>query len=755
MNKITPIIMLMVLILSLGCEKETVEVQPLKNPLTIERLFDSPALSGSLPKSLKVSPNGKYISFLKGKKEDHNILDLWAYNTQTGKLNLLVDSQSLTGGKDLVSDEERARRERMRIRESGIVSYQWSKQGDQILVPINGDIYIYKLGSKDPVSRLTESKEYELDPSLSPLGHYVSFVRDHNVFTINLMTKKEKAITTKGTSEKPFGVAEFVAQEEMARYRGYWWSKDEKYLAVAQVDNSPVEDVERFEVYSDRLSVIKQKYPKAGKKNAIVRLMVSDLSTGQKKWVDIKQSDFYIPQVSWSYPEKKSLLNFSIQSRDQKKIDFMIFDPESKKLRKVFEETDKAWVNIRHDYIHFKKSHKLIWVSERTGLNRLHIFDMKTGQDQVVTMAPLNVVHLHRFDESLGNIYFTAVDEKALETHLYQININQDRNPVKLTRKDYSHSVVIPQSGGIFISYQSQQSIPPSVSAFDLTGREMFSIESNEVKEGHPLSPYKAEMANWEYGEVKNPEGIRLIYKVLKPINFDASKKYPVIQYVYGGPGVQLVNNSWSRQNLFQQFLAQQGYIVVVADNRGTPKRGRDFERSISNNFGQIEVQDQSFVLSHLLEKNSFMDKDNVGVFGHSYGGYMTLMLMAQKPELYSVGVSGAPVVDWSYYDTHYTERFIGTPQDNADVYKKANVLTYAEQIKGKVLIVHGMADDNVLYNHSLIFYQKMQELGLLFDIMAYPGAKHGIRRKKAWSVHYFKSISNYFNNNLQKASAL
>lgn len=759
MKLIQPICFLTLIALT-SCDLGVSYQPKLKNPLSIERLHDSPSLSGEFPKSLEISPDGSKVSFLRGKDEDQNQLDLWQFDLTTGKASLLVDSKKLLGNKEEeVSQEERARRERKRIRESGIVEYQWSEQGDKILFPIGGDIYIYQLGEQEAVIRVTKTESYELDPRFSPQGNFISFIRDHNLYIYDIKKKQELQVSFSGTEERPFGVAEFVAQEEMGRYRGYWWSADEKFIAATEVDNRPVENIKRFEVFPAGIEVVEQKYPRAGKSNANVRLGVFEIGKLRANaktqqvplWVPIESEDYYITNVRWYMSKETPQLSYAIQTRDQKNIKLLSFNPTTKSNNVLLEEKDSAWVNIRDDFMFFKMSSKLLWVSEKSGFSHIYLFDLDSKEERALTAGDWDVLELISFDEDEGSVYFSSNMDNPTEKHLYRVHLQKEMGPQKLSREAGVHNVTMAKNPKFYLDLYSSDQSPSSLALHDLSGERRFYISENKVAGDHPLLSYYQDLGTWEYGVFEKDEKTKLHYKILKPKNFSKKRKYPILQYVYGGPGVQLVQNSWSRQNLLLQFLSQKGFIILMSDNRGTPHRGRDFEREYYHKFGKIDVEDQSATLEYVLKSNDFIDSERVGVFGHSYGGYLTLMLIMQRPELYQAGVSGAPVVDWSYYDTHYTERYMGTPENNKEGYKTSNVLEYTDNLKGRLLVVHGMADDNVLYNHSLILYQKLQESGKLFDIMAYPGAKHGIRRKKEWQIHYENTIYQYFKDHLLK----
>ncbi len=723
--------------------------------LPLKRLSESPSLRGSLPRNVKISPNGKLVSFLKAKKNDFLTQDLWVYDLNGEKPRLLVDSAVLTqGATEKMSEEEAARRERKRISSSGIVEYFWSEQSDQILFPINGDLYLYGIDSKNPVTRLTKTNDYEIDPRFSPKGNFVSFIRNYNVFIINLKTGIESQVTFSGTKEKPMGAAEFIAQEEMRRYRGYFWSPNEKFLAITKVDNTQVKETERFEIYTDQVKLIKQRYPYAGTHNATVDLLIFKTSSaGAKQSPDIvptiDKKDFYIPQIKWLPDTKKSQLSYTLQKRNQKQLDFMIYDVKSLKSRKLFTENDSAWVNIRHDYKFLKKEEALLWVSEKSGSSHIYYYDLKTGKDRPLTSGNWNVRSLLATDENKKKVYYTSTKDSVLENHLYSASLDEKNQIKKISSKVGYHNFVVADNPNFYLDYFSKELKPTALSFYNIDGAFKFYVEENKLNADHPAYKYSMGFSKWEFHELKQKNKPSLFYKILKPKNFNPAKKYPLIQYVYGGPGVQLVAK-YGGTNYFHQILTQNDFIVLVADNRGTPNRGRDFERTFYKNFGKIEVEDQSLVVKHLLKKHSFIDSNNIGVYGHSYGGYLSLMLLMQKPDIYKVAIAGAPVVDWSLYDTHYTERYIGTPAENPEAYKYANVLSHIDKLEGNLLIAHGMADDNVLYKNSLLLYSKLQDEAKLFDVMPYPGAKHGINRKKSWRHHYKKTILNYFQMHLK-----
>lgn len=747
--------LLPLIILFSGCDiqdkdHKSTKAPDLKKPLTIERLFSAPDLEGNAVRNIKHSPDGQYLTFLQGKDHDPMVMSLWRWDFKTQQKVLLVDYDQLMGDKkENLSEEEKARRERLRIKTSGIVDYFWSEKADKILFPINGDLYVYDLDKSNSVIRLTETEAFEFDPKFSPEGNYVSFIRNHNIYIIDIKTKKEKKLTYKGTEVSPMGEADFIAQEEMGRYTGYWWAPDESRIAFVQFDNSPVEKVKRFELYGDKIEVIEQRYPKTGERNVTNKLGIVDIKSKRMDWISLPKGDIYLPHIQWNNQKENIKLSYQVQTRDQKRIELWLYDVKSKRNEIIIKETDNAWVNVRHDLKFLKNSPQFFWISEKSGFAHIYLYDYQGELLKQITKGKWPVDKLLVVDEDNQSLYFSAWTKSPAETHIYTISYDKISEPTQLTKKPGVHHAEVSVKGKYIIDHYSNLQQPPQVFLLSLSGENSAELVPNEVKEGHPLYEYSKDMTAWQFGTVNAKDGTVLHYRLLRPKNFKKNKKYPLVQFVYGGPGKQMVTDEWGgRFGYFPHILAQNGYVVLVVDNRGTPGRGRDFERAIHNKFGVIEVEDQSYALEQII-KQGFVDQDRIGVFGHSYGGYMTLMLLMKQPELYKVGVAGGPVTTWDLYDTHYTERYIGKPKDNPEVYKQANILEYTDQLKGRVLAIHGMADDNVLYAHSTSLYQKLQQQGKLFDIMAYPGAKHGIRNSKETKIHHFLVMRDYFLRNL------
>lgn len=705
--------------------------------LTIERLYSSPSLSGPSVRGLKISPDGSRVTFLKGKQSDHERLDLWEYHIESGETRLLFDSDDLHSGKEELSDEEKARRERMRLSGSGIVSYQWSKDGNALLFPLAGDIYYYKMGDKN-ARKIVSTQAFETDVKFSPKANFVSYIREQNLYVFDLKTNKEIAITKDGGGPIKFGMAEFVAQEEMSRMTGYWWSPDESKIALTKVDESPVEEVTRSEIYADEIKTIKQRYPFAGKNNVEIELAVIELDSGKTSWVNLgKDKDIYLPRVRWT--NDSHLLSFQWQSRDQKTLKLKTYNHKNKKQNSLLEEKSNTWINLHKD-LRFLKNGNFVWASEKDKFKHLYLFDKNGKQLKQLTKGDWVVDSIKNIDQDKGLIYFTGRKDTPLERHLYSVSLKTG-DVKKITKRSGYHTITFSNDSQTYIDNFSSISTPPQVSLHKSNGEKIAWLSENKVDNNHPLSEYKSDLITPEFGSFVTKDNAKLFYRLYKPANFDESKKYPVFNYLYGGPRAQRVVNRWD--NLFLNYMAQQGYVVFTLDNRGSNYRGKAFEDPLYRAMGKIEVKDQVAGVK-FLHSLPWVDKEKIGVHGHSYGGYMTLMAMFQAPEYFQAGVSGAPVTDWALYDTHYTERYMGTPQDDATAYEESSVFPYATNLVGPLLIYHGMADDNVLFKNSTKLYKLLQDNNIQFMTMDYPGKKHSIRGKKT-RMHRATMIRNFF----------
>ncbi len=721
--------------------------------LTIDRLFSDPSLDGPRLRQVKISPDGTRATFLKSREEDYLRYDLWEYNIADGARRMLVDSEDLLPGEEVLSDEEKARRERMRLHARGITEYYWADNGKALLFPLGGDLYHYDLTVPESraVRRLTKTEEFETDVRFSPRSKYVSFIREQDIFIVHVRTGQERQLTFEGEGVIKNGMAEFVAQEEMGRLTGYWWSDDDSRIAFLQVDESPVKVTRRYEIYADDFKVFDQRYPFAGTDNVLVKLGVIEVDTGKIRWLDLgRETDIYVPRVKWLRDNRR--LSVQIQSRDQQTLDLFFYDIETGKRRRVLTETSDTWVRLHSDLRFLKNEDQFVWASERNGYKHLYLYELDGEMVRRLTTGEWEVESVKGVDEDKGLVYFDGYAKSPLERHLYSTSL-RTRNPenvAQITRAQGWYSVKVSEDCESFVSWFSNTELPAKVGLHKIDGSLVTYLEPNTLDQSHPYYPYLEHHVTPEFGSINAKDGSRLYYKMIKPVGFDPEEKYPVVIYVYGGPAAQIVTRSWG--NLWFQYLAQNGYIVFSLDNRGTPNRGKAFEDHIYLQQGLVEVEDQAKG-AKFLKSLPYVDRDNIGLFGWSNGGYMALMCLMKSPETFRAGVAVAPVTDWRLYDTHYTERYLGHPDRHPDAYVESSVFPYVEGLSDPVLLIHGMADDNVLFTNSTKLYKELQDKGIPFEMMNYPGGKHGIRGKDT-RVHLYNTITGFLDEKLKGAGA-
>ncbi len=713
--------------------------------LTLDRIYGESSLSGPGVRNLRVSPDGERVTFLRGRADNQHQLDLWEYNMKSKTTQRLVDSKRLVPNEEL-SLEEKARRERARTAGlSGIISYNWSPDGKQLLVPIGGDLYLVDVARPDAPRKVASGNV--TDPKISPKGRYVSFVRDQNLVVIDLQTGAERQLTVDGKGTIHNGEAEFVAQEEMDQHTGYYWAPDDSAIAYRRYDEAPVPVARRFEIFADRTEVIDQHYPAAGDPNVLIELMIVNPATGQQRKVDLgAEKDIYLVRADFSADAKT--LVYQRQTRDQKRLDLVAVDVDTLAQRPLLTETSKTWVEIHNDLRFLKNKKSFIWASERTGRKHLYVYGLDGKLQYPLSKGEWGVDGILAVDEAAGRVYISSGKDAMIDKQTYALKLDGSNaaNPVRITSGDGWHESAFAGNGKIFVETYSNPTTPPQVSIRRADGSMVEWLEKNELNANHPYAKYMPDHLPTEYGTMKAKDGQTLYYSLIKPANFDPNKRYPVFLFTYGGPGSQRVTRAWG--SYFNQYMAQQGFVVFTLDNRGSGRRERAFTDALYNHLGSVEVEDQVAGVDWLA-KQSFVDPKRIGVFGWSYGGFMTLRLLSAASDKIAMGVSVAPVTDWALYDTHYTERYIGgTPKSDPKAYERSGVFAHLDGLKSPLLLVHGMADDNVLFTNTTRLIDELVKRNVQFDLMTYPGAKHGISGRVS-QRHVYGMIENFFKKNL------
>ena len=701
--------------------------------LTFERVFASPSLDGPSPRQAKLSPDGRYLTVLRNRADDLSRYDLWAFDRQAGEWSMLVDSEKVGSGREL-SEDEKMQRERARVGNlTGIISYEWTSNGKAILVPLDGDLYLASLDGE--VVQVTDTEESELNPALSPQGNFISFVRDRQLW-VGEVTGDASPVTPKEGADIRWGEAEFVAQEEMDRIDGYWWSPDESRIAVERFDESGVGVVTRAAIGATGTKVFDQRYPVAGSDNAVVELYVMDPDGQNRVKVDLGgDPDIYLARVDWAGDE----LYVQRENREQTKLDMLRVDPKTGDSTVLFTENaavEDYWINLSNNY-KWLDDGNLIWWSERDGYGHLYLFDNSSSQDwKQLTSGEWVVTKLVGVDQKARRVFFLGTKDDVLEQHVYALDPDNPDSVTRLTEQGFTHSASMDEKGQTLLIGRSNDDTPPQSYIADATGKRLAWIEENKLDGEHPYAPYLASHQPTQYGTISAEDGTPLYWEMITP-EMEPGKRYPVYFYHYGGPGPQTVNRGWN--GALRQAIVDKGYIWFALDNRGSANRGVAFEQPIYRAMGTVEVRDQKAGADY-LKTLDFVDPEKIAIDGWSYGGYMTLKQLQADPGLYAAGISGAPVTRWELYDTHYTERFMGTPQADAAAYEAASAIPNATKIVDPLLLIHGMADDNVVFENATEIISAMQEANVPFEMMLYPGYTHRVSGEQI-SPHRYNTV--------------
>ncbi|WP_421854682.1 DPP IV N-terminal domain-containing protein [Novosphingobium sp.] len=702
--------------------------------LTLERVFASPSLAGPVPRAVKLSPDGRYVTVLRGRPDDRERYDLWGFDRKAGGWKMLVDSKKLSSGREL-SEAEKMQRERQRIGDlKGIVSYEWTADSSAVLVPIDGELYLANLEGSARKLQWTEGGD--LDATLSPKGDHFAFIRDRQLYVSEVfgdvlprpITPAETAATVH------WGEAEFVAQEEMNRLKGYWWSPDGARLAVERFDEAKVGTVTRAAIGAEGTKTFEQRYPVAGSANAEVSLWVIGSDGQSRVQVDLgADKDIYLARVDWA-PDGKALY-VQRENRAQSKLDMLKVDPATGKAEVLFTETaaKDSWINLSDAY-RFLADGSLIWLSERDGF--AHLYHYKAGHFTQLTKGPWVVTDLVGVDEKAGRVTFVGTRDDVLAPQVYAFDLKTPEKLDRLTDLAFHNSAAMDRKGQTLVVSRSADNQPPQSYLADAAGKRLAWIEENRVEGAHPYAPFLASHRPARFGTIPAADGTPLHWMMITP-PLEPGKRYPVFSYHYGGPHAQVVAKGW--QGALAQAIVDKGYIYFAIDGRGSDNRGVKFESAINRAMGSVEVADQ-LAGARYLKSLAFVDPARVSTFGWSYGGYMTLKMLEQHPGEWAAGVAVAPVTRWELYDTYYTERYLGDPNKEPKVYETSGALADAAKISDPLLLIHGMADDNVVFENSTALIAKLQGEAVPFEMMLYPGFTHRIGGPKV-SKHLYETV--------------
>ena len=687
-------------------------------PIPIEEISKFPLPGMDFPSNFFFSPDGKYLTYLKS-VDSSGYKGLYGLNLADKSEFLIADKLGDPSAKETL--EEQLRRQRLRQMSGGISQYFWTKDS-KIIIPHQGSIYWLEDPFSTPEILVSASNHPCLDVKASPNGKFISFVRNGDIHLLEVTSRSSFQLTD-GEDDLTRGVADYIAQEEMGRSTGYWWSPDSCYVAFTEVTEKHIPEFLITHVGSDLVgtnAIESHRYPFAGQDNPRVRVGIAEVDSKECVWVESTE-DEYIARVDW-FPDNS--LSLQTESRDQQHLKVRKFSIEDSTLTTVLEENSETWINL-HNMLRPLSSGRFLWASERTGFNHIYLFH--EGDLLALTKGKWQVDSIESVDESGGTIFFTGTKDGHTEKHLYKMSL-EGESVEKVTSESGIHNVSINVKANLFVDIFNSLSSPPKVVLRSLENNYDVEVVIHESKDER-IDRYQLEPP--EIFGLRLQDGTELSGAIYYPNSGEFKAPYPTVLSVYAGPHVQLVTNSWIMTvSLRAQYLRSKGYLVVVVDSRGSSRRGLKFESPIKNLMGNVEVEDQSFALNYLIGKG-IVDKERLGVYGWSYGGYMSLMCLAKRPDLFKAAVAGAPVTSWDGYDTHYTERYMGMPEENIAGYEKSSVMSYVSEIEGKLLLVHGLVDENVHFRHTARLINSLNEAGKDYDLLVFPEERHMPRRLK------------------------
>jgi len=691
---------------------------------TIDAIYSRLEFSDKSLDNFQWIPHSQKFSYFEG-EENRN---LWSYDLISGKRELLLNSEQLSEFKTL-----------KRVRRVIPESYFWSPDGEAILLNSGKYLSLYSLKSK-LMQKLIADDASPKNPVFSPDGKKIAYIKKYNIYVYNIAAKEEKQLTTAGTEHLLTGRLDWVYEEEFGIRTGFFWSPNSKYIAFFQQDESLEPEFPIVDYIPILNETSKLRYPKPGDHNAIVKIGVVNVENPQITWMDIgEEVDIYIPRIKWLHNSKT--LAIHRLNRQQNFLELLFADIKTGKSKTILEEREEnSWLEINDDLTFLKERELFIWSSDRTGFNHLYLYDIKGKLICPLTKGNWDVKSLIKVDEKNSRVYFISTAESIFERHFYSVNL-QGKEFTKLTKQIGSHSIKMHPDCNYYLDYFSNYTTPTKISLYTADCVLKDVIEPNKIE---ALKEYK--LSTPEIFSFTTDDGITLNAAITKPVDFDPAKKYPVVFTVYGGPGSQTVLNTWGDSGyLWRQLLTQKGYIVFQLDNRGTTSRGSKFMKQMYRKLGHYEVLDMINGVKY-LRTLPYIDEERIGIWGWSYGGYTAIMCMLNAAEYFKVGVAVAPVTDWRNYDTVYTERFMDTPQNNKQGYNNSSTKKYVNKLKGKLLLIHGAADDNVHLSNTLQLAYEFQRLNKQFDLMIYPRKEHSIRKVRG---HLFTKITDYFLDNL------
>lgn len=700
--------------------------------LTVELVSQSGAIVSPNISRLEWRPGADEITYIRTKGSGAGAASaLYLYDVASGRERVLLKPEGAAG--------------------LSLSSYQWSPKGDAILFEGGNDLWLYEI-ERGRARRLTDDHDLEEDADFSPTGDSVAFVRNNDLYALELKTGALKRLTYDGSETVLNGKLDWVYEEELANRatgRAYQWSPDGKKIAYLRLDDGPVPKYPITAYLSTHVGLFEQRFPQAGDSNPKPSFHVVAVEEGKRQdWaypLPSPGAEYLGPSFSWT-PDS-SAVAFLTLNRHQDELTVRAWEPESGSDRVLVSEKDPYWINALDAPYFLKDGKQFLWLSERDGWLHLYRFGRDGNPVKKLTEGNWMIDHpvftdvpMFQVDESGGWVYFSATHPDPRERQLYRVRLDGS-GFARLSQQPGTHVSDLASSGHYLIDTFSDINTPPVLRLLKPDGAPVATLDQPENR----LGEYT--LGKTEFVEVKARDGSTLYARLAKPADFSPKKKYPVIVYVYGGPHEQLVKNQWRASSLLDQLFAQEGFLVWTLDNRGSWGRGHAWESVIFKDMGRRELEDQLAGIDY-LKTLPYVDAGRLGIWGWSYGGYMTLYALTHAPEVFKCGAAGGPVTHWKFYDSIYTERYMRAPAENAEGYMSASPLEAAAKLRAKLLLIHGADDDNVHMQNTLNFIDALVDAGRAFELYVQPGQKHGFRGDTV-ETYLNRRLLDFFKRNL------
>lgn len=701
--------------------------------ITIDEIYNGTFRAQGMDELQSMKNTNQYTVLNLDRRSGSAQIDLYDFATLK-KVTTLIDTKS---HKDL---------------ENGIDSYTFDASEKMILLACNSsqifrhsftaDYYLYDIASK----KLKKLFDFQVqEPTFSPDGKKIAYAKENNLYVYDLGSNKSTAITTDGQKNSIInGITDWVYEEEFAFVKAFDWSADSKKVAYIRFDESQVPEFS-MSMFGKELYPTMQtfKYPKAGEKNALVSLHIYDVNSNTVKNINLgNYTDFYIARLKWT--NDANTLSAQVLNRHQDNLDLVFVDGNSGTVKVVLNEKDKAYVDVT-DNLTFLEDNSFIWTSEKDGFNHIYLYDKNGKLKNQLTKGAWEVTNYYGLDEKTKTVFYQSVENGSINRDVYRVGLD-GKNKMRLSQNTGTNAATFSPNFQYYINTFSSASQPTTYTLNEAKlGKQVQVIENNEAL-AVKLKGYN--LPSKEFFVLKTEKGNELNAWMIKPKDFDPTKKYPVFMYQYSGPGSQQVNNEWNgTDDYWFMMLSQQGYIVACVDGRGTGFKGAAFKKVTQLQLGKYEVEDQ-IDAAKIIGNYAFIDKSRIGIFGWSYGGFMSSNCILKGNDVFKMAIAVAPVTNWRFYDSVYTERYMQTPQENASGYDDNSPINHVDKLKGKFLLIHGSGDDNVHVQNSMQMMEALIQTNKQFDSQIYPDKNHGIYGGKT-RIQLYTKMTNFIKENL------